>query len=198
MPFSFPFHGYMIFYHFHYFLAQAHHHHIHHHHHPNGCYPNNIFSFAIPILLNILVFKYQNQPEEYSPFLTHPKTVFLGILSLILYCFAYDYQQTLSNSPYGGSSSVLLASFFHRCTKFFGYMAMAISTSLIFPDSASPAFYALFFIISFDDLLYLVYKKIRRKLRRTRFQDRPNSSLWENARRILAQRNLIQGHLLPL
>lgn len=156
-------------------------------------YPLTIFSFVLPILLNFLVLKYQNQDK--SPFQTRPKTVLLGILSLILYCFCYDYLQRIRMH----GRPAVLAHVFHHCVLFFGYLAMATLASLLLPDSASPAFYAFYITLSVSDLLYLVYQRIRRsQLRGTRFGDTRNSPFFVSMWRILAQRNPNQGHLLPL
>lgn len=156
-------------------------------------YPHPIFSFAIPILLNFLVLKYQNLDK--APFQTRPKTVLLGILSLLLYCFSYDYLQRIRMRR--GPS--VLANVLHRCILFFGYMVIATLASLLFHDSASPAFYALYITISVGDLLYSAYQRIRgRQFRGTRFGGRRNSPFLMRLCRILAQRNPNQGHLLPL
>lgn len=179
--FNFAFHNMINFYHFYFLQAQG----------IATCH--DIFSFAIPILLNFIGLKYQNQGK--SPFQTHPKTVLLGILSLLLYCCSYDYQQRICLPR----RSLVLNQILNRCILFFGYTAMAMLASLLFPDSASPAFSVLYVMLSAGDMLVLVYQRIRRQLRGTRFEVRQNSPFLRSLWRILAaQTNSNQGHLLPI
>ncbi|GFZ02096.1 hypothetical protein Acr_15g0007050 [Actinidia rufa] len=59
---------------------------------------NMFLALFIPVILNFLELKYQG--KDFSPFQTHPKTMRVAVVSLLLYCFAYDFEKRLCSPAY--------------------------------------------------------------------------------------------------
>ena len=125
---------------------------------------HTVISFAISVLLNFLLLKYQGKNE--SPFDTNPKTVSFGVSCLLLYCFTNECAQRISS----GRGLGRFACAIHRCVLLFGCLSVASLASLLYSDSATPAIFVLCSMIAVGDLLPGIYQRIRAKFRETHFQ----------------------------
>lgn len=115
----------------------------------------NVISSAISMLLNFVILKYQG--KTVSPFETYQKTVFFGVTSLLVYCFAYHFLKTTIDHP--------INRMYHRCGVLFGYLSIASLASLLYPDSATPLIFLLCTMISAPDLVIWVFRRIWAKIR---------------------------------
>ncbi|GFZ02093.1 hypothetical protein Acr_15g0007020 [Actinidia rufa] len=60
--------------------------------------PNTFLALFVSVTLNFLELKYQG--KDFSPFQTHPKMMRVATVSLLLYCFAYDFEKRLCSPAY--------------------------------------------------------------------------------------------------
>lgn len=114
-----------------YHFSQIYHH--HHHHHPTSSSRHSILTFSAAALVNFLELKYQGKNE--SPFETHPRTMFLAIASLLLYCLAYDAKLRFTSYVNFGVCQSLMA--------FFGPLSLTSLFSILLPQLLCPVLFLL-------------------------------------------------------
>ncbi|KAH7863746.1 hypothetical protein Vadar_021474 [Vaccinium darrowii] len=100
---------------------------------------HTIFAFLISALLNFLELQYQNT-STVSPFQTHPKTMWVALLSLFLYCIAHDVEPRFIQVGRGGMG-------------LFGSILCVSLASVLFHNSVSLALYFLYVLFSNREML---------------------------------------------
>ncbi|KAL3497531.1 hypothetical protein ACH5RR_040263 [Cinchona calisaya] len=88
-----------------------------------------IFIFLVSLLLNFLQIKYQGKAE--SPFETHPKAMFVAIVTLFLYCLSYDAKVRFSKIHQN-------VSFVNISMAIFGPLSLAALSSVLLPEFLGP------------------------------------------------------------
>ncbi|KAI8546643.1 hypothetical protein RHMOL_Rhmol07G0135500 [Rhododendron molle] len=146
-----------------YNFSQHHHHHHHHHHHqrqhilPSTSSCHGVLAFVIPVLLSLIQLKYQG--NQTSPFATHPKSTGFAVVSLLLYCLAYDAEaRAISSVPSRPRPTYSWIP--ARAMAVFGSLSMASLASILFPDSLCPMLCLLWLA---GDLLLRLRKLLRGK-----------------------------------
>ncbi|KAJ6912498.1 hypothetical protein NC651_015035 [Populus alba x Populus x berolinensis] len=107
-----------------------------------------IFTFIVPVLLCFLEFMYQG--KDYSPFDTHPITMWIGLTCVIAYCVVYGVE--ISCVKY--FKSPVYASAARGGAMLFGSLSVASLASILFPDCMQPILYLLCTLFSLWELLY--------------------------------------------
>ncbi|KAL3497534.1 hypothetical protein ACH5RR_040266 [Cinchona calisaya] len=114
-----------------------------------------ILAFIATVLLNFLQIKFQ--AKDQSPFETHPKTIFVAISSLLLYCLSFDAYLTLPILFPPDNNNNRLRRFYgclvHTGMAFFGPLSLACISSPLFPESIAPLLFSLSIFYSFCQLL---------------------------------------------
>jgi hypothetical protein len=112
-----------------------------------------ILVFIVPILINLIEVKFEG--KHYSPFETHPKTIMVAIVSLLLYCLAYGAELGFSpQSPTSKVARVLCSSFM----TFFGSLSLASLASILLPDCLQFVLYIVHLLISMGELHGIIQK----------------------------------------
>ncbi|TMW81256.1 hypothetical protein EJD97_010827 [Solanum chilense] len=119
-----------------------------------------VFGLFFSILLNLLQLKYQGINNT-DPFSTHPKTMRVSVISLLLYCLIYGIKLKFSRHYIYRKFSYLV----HHLMIFFSSLSLASTASLLFPDSVSPVLYFLCFLLSGAEMLHWVFEKIMQKFK---------------------------------
>ncbi|KAL3497535.1 hypothetical protein ACH5RR_040267 [Cinchona calisaya] len=88
-----------------------------------------IFAFLVSALLNFLQIKCQGKAE--SPFETHPKTMFVAIVTLLLYCLSYDAKLRFSSIHRN-------LSFVNISMAIFGPLSLAALSSVLLSEFLGP------------------------------------------------------------
>ena len=109
-----------------------------------------VVAFLVPILISLLQLKYHGTYT--SPFETHPKSMGVSFVCLILYCLAYNAEQRQLNPSDN-------AWFVHRGTVFFGSLSAASMASTIhLPDSVGPLLCVVWLLFTARDQLLKLLK----------------------------------------
>ena len=120
---------------------------------PAPFFPHAAFAFTILAILGLLQVKYQGKDK--TPFDSHPKTISLAILSLLIYGFAYGIQLGLPSARYNR----IVGDMVHFCMFLAGSLSIAATVSFLFPDSVRPLLFVVYFITSAVVLLDWVHKR---------------------------------------
>lgn len=141
-----------------YNLSQRHNH--HHHLLPCTSSCHALLAFIIPVLINLIQVKYQG--NQTSPFATHLKSMGVAVVSLLLYCLAYDAETRVTSSPLRPTYAWIPA----RAMAVFGSLSMASLASILVPDSLGPilSFLCVFFMAG-DQLMLRLQRLLRWKIR---------------------------------
>ena len=91
-----------------------------------------IIGIAISFLFDVMQIKYQSQDS--SPFQTHPKTMFIALSTLLLYCFGCDTEHSMSSICRFSTWSTLIHINFIR---FLGFTSVASLVSIILSTSSA-------------------------------------------------------------
>ncbi|KAL3497532.1 hypothetical protein ACH5RR_040264 [Cinchona calisaya] len=111
-----------------------------------------VFAFLVSALLNFLQIKYQGKAE--SPFETHPKAMFVAILTLLLYCLSYDAKLRFSTTHQN-------VSFVNISMAIFGPLSVAALSSVLFTEFLGPQ-------VPFSvAILYSFYQLLRSEIEAT-------------------------------
>ncbi|KAL3499631.1 hypothetical protein ACH5RR_038724 [Cinchona calisaya] len=140
-------------------------------------YGQAIFAFIVGVLLSFLRVKYQG--KDHSPFETHPKTIFVAILSLFVYCLSYDAKLKLAPS----NISANYAYFLDINMAFFGPLLLASLSSILCPESLCPLIVFLSIFFSLCQLWQSHVKKIWNLLREAILGKFMNHQLRQRGRR---------------
>ncbi|CAA2953661.1 Hypothetical predicted protein [Olea europaea subsp. europaea] len=107
------------------------------------------------IVLMLLAFlQVKNNGIDKSSFITHSTTMYMAIISVLIYAFL-AYGMNLRSQDLQGNRP----SYPFHCMVFFGNTAVASLASIFFPDSIRPVLYVLCVLISGGELLYWVYRR---------------------------------------
>lgn len=128
-----------------------------------------IYGFAITLILNFVQLKYEAQDQK-TPFQTHPKTMHVSVVSLLIYCLLYDIRQRFSSHPLYRSSAPIVS----RAMLFFALLSLLSATSLLFPESVRGILYALCILLSVGDCLHAFFQRIK-----NRFDRRDDNNIME-------------------
>uniref|UniRef100_A0A6N2JZS7 Uncharacterized protein n=1 Tax=Salix viminalis TaxID=40686 RepID=A0A6N2JZS7_SALVM len=112
-----------------------------------------IFTFIMPVLLCFLQLMYQG--KDYSPFDTHPITMWIALTCVLAYCVIYGVEKSCTKY----FQSPVYASAVRGGAMLFGSLSVASLASILFPDCMQPILYLLCTLFSLWELLYsLIWK----------------------------------------
>ncbi|CAL5429631.1 unnamed protein product [Camellia sinensis] len=115
---------------------------------PKSTSRHAVLAFLAPTLLEFLEFQYQG--KVCSPFQTHPKTMSVAIVSLLLYCLAYDAELRFSSTPHSPSQSRVVGG---GMVLFGSIFALSLAYVLLQDNSAGLVLFLLFVLFSVNVLL---------------------------------------------
>lgn len=127
----------------------------HYHHHPTSSSRHSILTFTAAALVDFLQLKYQGKNE--SPFETHPRTMFLAIASLLLYCLAYDAKSRFTSYVNFCICQSLMA--------FFGPLSLASLFSVLLPQLLCPVLFSLSLLFSLSEMPFSKIINLRKWMR---------------------------------
>ncbi|GFZ02095.1 hypothetical protein Acr_15g0007040 [Actinidia rufa] len=104
---------------------------------------NTFLALFVPVILNFLELKYQG--KDFSPFQTHPKMMRVAVVSLLLYCFAYDFEKRLCSPAY--------AHIVHSGRAVFGSLLSVSLASVLFQDSVCVGLFFVYILFSNWEIL---------------------------------------------
>ncbi|KAH7864372.1 hypothetical protein Vadar_028880 [Vaccinium darrowii] len=121
-----------------------------------------VLTFIIPVLINLIQLKYQE--SQTSPFETHPKSMGIAVVGLLLYCLAYDAETRVASLPVGRRRSTyewIPA----RAMVVFGLLSVTSLASTLFPDSMGPILYFVCVLFAAGDQVLRLWKLLLWKIR---------------------------------
>ncbi|CAN4127665.1 unnamed protein product [Withania somnifera] len=139
-----------------------------------------ILGFNFTILINFLQLKYQGNNKT-DPFQTHPKTMRVSVISLLVYCLIYGVKQRFSCHPIYRKLSYLV----HNVMVFFSSQSLASTASLLFPDPLSHVVFFLCFLLYGGEMLHWLCKKIMQHFEEESYfqRRRVDEPVWNYLRR---------------
>lgn len=127
---------------------------------PASIFPHAALAFTVFVILGFLQVKYQGKDK--SPFESHPITISVGVVSILMYCFAFGVQQILSSGRANGMPKCA-SDTIRWCMLVTGSLSVAATASFLFPDSVRPLLFALYFVVVAGERLYWVYQRFLRE-----------------------------------
>lgn len=113
-----------------------------------------ILVFIVPILVNLIEVKFEG--KSYSPFETHPKTMMVAIVSLLLYCLTYGAELAFSPQLPTSKFSRVLCCFM----SLFGSFSLVSLASILLPDCLQFVLYTACILLSMGEYLHGIIKKL--------------------------------------
>ncbi|KAH7863751.1 hypothetical protein Vadar_021543 [Vaccinium darrowii] len=145
---------------------------------------HTVFAFLVSTLLSFLELHFQNTGTV-SPFQTHPKTMWVALFSLLLYCMAYEVEPSFIQVGRGGMG-------------LFGSILSISLASVLFHNNISRVLYFLYVFFSNREMLCCGLEVFWRWIHQQTIADLFRAIRSVNWRWFAAPVSANRGALLPL
>lgn len=154
-----------------------------------------ILAFVMPVIVNLIQLMYQK--NDYSPFQTHPITIFVGVLSLLVCAFAYGVELTFTRGLSPTCTCIV-----RDLVRLFGSLSLASLTSLLFPNWVRPIVYFICVVLPLAEFRMIMARWVHRSgvVKLIRLLQAClwlfHSCQWHGPTRMMASWRLLRGRLM--
>nr|XP_016499146.1 PREDICTED: uncharacterized protein LOC107817788 [Nicotiana tabacum] len=120
-----------------------------------------VLTTFLALFIDLLNLKYHGDQD--TPFQEHPRIVHFALGALVMCLFLYGFEKKYPRFYQAYLRYVPLG------VEFFGFLSVASTSSLLFPDFARPVVYFFCLVLPAVSILYWIFQKLKHHFAETRF-----------------------------